>query len=348
MKKSKPETRAVKRPCVDENEAQAALAKRAPMAKVSVPRTSRMGAIVRNTQNFQNDPLERKPEIPKKVLLKKEQSVIQFGGDKALISVDLADDIDKYLRTIEEEHKIKQDFLSGKQVDWRMRQILVDWLFHVRRRFQLQPETHSLAVYLLDTALFKLNTINKKNLQLYGVACVFIAAKYEEIIVPHIDDFVFVSADAYIRKEILTAEIEILKIVNLELNRPHAIQFLRRFRCLTNAKNDVYLLSRYFCDVSLLVYELIHVKLSIIAASTLYLAFIAYNVPPPSDAFLSTTLLVDASHVNVVARAMVNPAIHFLERDDRLTALREKWKVELQLTNAHVNRMKQFLRSKAH
>ena len=82
-------------------------------------------------------------------------------------------------------------------------------LFHVRRRFQLQPETHSLAVYLLDTALFKLNTINKKNLQLYGVACVFIAAKYEEIIVPHIDDFVFVSADAYIRKEILTAEIEV-------------------------------------------------------------------------------------------------------------------------------------------
>ena len=41
-------------------------------------------------------------------------------------------------------------------------------------------------------------------------------------------------------------------------------------------------------------------------------------------------------------------AIHFLERDDRLTALREKWKVELQLTNAHVNRMKQFLKSKAH
>lgn len=77
------------------------------------------------------------------------------------------------------------------------------------------------------------------------------------------------------------------------------------------ATAQLYCIIRYLCDVSLLVYELIHVKLSIIAASTLYLAFIAYNVPPPSDAFLSTTLLVDASHVNVVARAMVNPGFGY-------------------------------------
>lgn len=67
--------------------------------------------------------------------------------------------------------------------------------------------------------------------------------------------------------------------------------------------------SRYFCDVSLLVYELVHVKLSTIAAASLYLAFIVYNMPPPSDKFLSDNLLVDAPNVKAVARAMVNPGL---------------------------------------
>lgn len=336
----------MKRPHVDENEAQAALAKRGqsmPKMSISLSRATKLGTTARNTLNLQNKPLERKPEILKKVL-----PSIQFGGNKTLVSVDLATDIDEYLRVAEEEHKIRQNFLSEKQVDWRMRQILVDWLFRVRLQFELQPETLSLAVYLLDKTLLRWNGINKRNLQLYGITCVFTAAKYEEMILPHIDDCILMAANAYSRQEIFAAELKILKITNFELNRPHTIQFLRRFRCLTRAIDIVYILSRYFCDVSLLVYELVHVKLSTIAASSLYLAFIVYNMPPPSDKFLSDNLLVDAPNVKAVARALVNPALHFLERDEKLTALKEEWKSTIGMTNVQIMRMKHFLRSKAH
>lgn len=70
MKKSKPETRGVKRPHVDENEAQAALAKRGqsmPKMSISLSRATKLGTTARNTLNLQNKPLERKPEILKKV-----------------------------------------------------------------------------------------------------------------------------------------------------------------------------------------------------------------------------------------------------------------------------------------
>lgn len=50
------------------------------------------------------------------------------------MTVDCAEDIDRYTRYLEKLNKIPADFLSLKVggVDGRMRQILVDWLIHVR------------------------------------------------------------------------------------------------------------------------------------------------------------------------------------------------------------------------
>ena len=41
-------------------------------------------------------------------------------------------------------------------------------------------------------------------------------------------------------------------------------------------------------------------------------------------------------------------ALHFLERDEKLTALKEEWKSTIGMTNVQIMRMKHFLRSKAH
>ncbi len=66
-----------------------------------------------------------------------------------------------------------------------MRSILIDWLIHVQRRFQLMNETLATAVWILDRALLGLE-VHKSNLQLIGAACMFIASKYEEISVPNV------------------------------------------------------------------------------------------------------------------------------------------------------------------
>ena len=57
---------------------------------------------------------------------------LRFGGGTTLVPVDFADDIYQYLHHLEIEYQLKPEFLQGKVVNVRMRQILVDWMFQLR------------------------------------------------------------------------------------------------------------------------------------------------------------------------------------------------------------------------
>jgi hypothetical protein len=66
-------------------------------------------------------------------------------------------------------------------------------------------------------------------LQLVGVTAMFVASKYEEMYVPAIDDFVYMTDNTYTRQEIRQMEISILKTLNFMLCKPLPLHFLRRF-----------------------------------------------------------------------------------------------------------------------
>lgn len=79
-----------------------------------------------------------------------------------------------------------------------MRKILVDWLIDVHRKFKLRQETLFIAVNLVDRYLqHAAEPVSKGKFQLFGITCLFIAAKYEEIYPPGLADFVYVCADTY-------------------------------------------------------------------------------------------------------------------------------------------------------
>jgi cyclin B len=80
-----------------------------------------------------------------------------------------------------------------------MRAVLIDWLVDVHYKFKLLPETIFLTVNLIDRFLEKVS-ISRKKLQLVGVACMFIASKYEEIYAPELKDFAYVTDSAYSTK----------------------------------------------------------------------------------------------------------------------------------------------------
>jgi hypothetical protein len=130
---------------------------------------------------------------------------LRFGGGSTMVSVEFAEDIEQYLRYLEKVRRIEPDFLHGKKVDGRMRQILVDWLMQVQLRFQLCSETLQLSIATLDRALCRMD-ISKDNLQLLGVSCMFIASKFEEIYVPNIQDFVYIAANIFTKKDVLRME----------------------------------------------------------------------------------------------------------------------------------------------
>ena len=86
-----------------------------------------------------------------------------------------------------------------------MRGILVDWIIEVHLRFKLLPETLFLTVNLIDRFLEK-TEIMRTRLQLVAVSALLIASKYEEIYVPELKDFVFISDNAYTKEEIIDME----------------------------------------------------------------------------------------------------------------------------------------------
>lgn len=86
-----------------------------------------------------------------------------------------------------------------------MRCIVVDWLVDVHRKFKMRTETFFIAVSMMDRFLEK-NLISKEIFQLVGAACLFAAAKYEEVCPPIIDDFVYICADTYTKDDIIRME----------------------------------------------------------------------------------------------------------------------------------------------
>ena len=97
------------------------------------------------------------------------------------------------------------------EITWEMRQALVDWLLQVHLRYHLLPETLWIAINIIDRFL-SVRTVSIVKLQLVGVTAMFIAAKYEEIIAPSVEEFVFMTEQGYTKDEILKGERIVLSV----------------------------------------------------------------------------------------------------------------------------------------
>ena len=66
----------------------------------------------------------------------------------------------------------------------------------------------------------------RTRLQLVAVAALLIASKYEEIYVPELSDFAYISDNAYTTKEILKMERDILITLEFGITTPSSYRFL--------------------------------------------------------------------------------------------------------------------------
>lgn len=70
--------------------------------------------------------------------------------------------------------------------------------------------------------------MSRKKLQLVGITALLLASKYEEMFSPNIEDFVYITDNAYTSIQIREMEALILKELKFELGRPLPLHFLRR------------------------------------------------------------------------------------------------------------------------
>ena len=78
-----------------------------------------------------------------------------------------------------------------------MRCILIDWIIDIHLKFKLKNETLFIAVNLIDNYLALTENVDRKQLQLIGIACMQIASKYEEIYPPNSNEFIYITDYAY-------------------------------------------------------------------------------------------------------------------------------------------------------
>ncbi|KAL2157444.1 hypothetical protein VTH06DRAFT_6136 [Thermothelomyces fergusii] len=192
--------------------------------------------------------------------------------DDPLMVAEYANDIFEYLRDLECQSIPNPQYMAHQDdLEWKTRGILIDWLIEVHLRFHLLPETLFLAVNVIDRFLSE-KVVQLDRLQLVGITAMFIAAKYEEVLSPHIANFRHIADDGFTEAEILSAERFVLATLNYDLSYPNPMNFLRRISKADNYDIQSRTIGKYLMEISLLDHRLMAYRPSHIAAAAMYLS----------------------------------------------------------------------------
>ena len=154
---------------------------------------------------------------------------------------------------------------------WEMRGILTDWLIEVHNKFRLLPETLFLAINIADRFL-SARVVSLSKLQLVGLTCLFIAAKYEEVICPSVSNFLYMADGGYTDEEIIAAEKYVLTTLNFDLSYPNPMHFLRRVSKAEGYDIQSRTVAKYLMEISLVDERFLSIEPSRLAASATWMA----------------------------------------------------------------------------
>ncbi|KAK4560455.1 G2/mitotic-specific cyclin [Recurvomyces mirabilis] len=197
--------------------------------------------------------------------------------DDPLMVAEYVHEIFDYMKQLEITTMPNADYMENQdELEWKMRGILVDWLLEVHTRFRLLPETLFLAVNIIDRFLSS-KVVQLDRLQLVGVTAMFIASKYEEVLSPHVQNFVHVADDGFSESEILSAERFVLAALDYDLSYPNPMNFLRRISKADNYDIQTRTLGKYLLEIGCLDHRFLQYPPSHVAAAAMYLARLSLN-----------------------------------------------------------------------
>ena len=162
------------------------------------------------------------------------------------------EEIYEYMHTLEDKMRPNATYMDHQaEIQWSMRAVLMDWLVQVHNRFTLLPETLFLSVNYVDRFL-SAKVVSLGKLQLVGATALFLAAKYEEINCPSVQEIVYMVDGAYTIDEVLKAERFMLSMLQFELGWPGPMSFLRRISKADDYDLETRTLSKYFLEITIM------------------------------------------------------------------------------------------------
>lgn len=170
------------------------------------------------------------------------------------------------------ESVVDSEYMSRqKDINQKMRAILVDWLVDVNLKFRLKPQSLFMTISVIDRFL-SLREVTRARLQLVGISALMLVGKYEEIYPPVLRDYVAVCDNAYKKEELLAMEEEILSTLDFQLNRTSSLVFLELFRQKISMTDQNFAFCRYFLEISMMDLAHLQFKSSVLAAGAIYLS----------------------------------------------------------------------------
>uniref|UniRef100_A0A8C6SIH6 G2/mitotic-specific cyclin-B2 n=1 Tax=Neogobius melanostomus TaxID=47308 RepID=A0A8C6SIH6_9GOBI len=238
--------------------------------------------------------LELSSSLCQDVSMHSEHNESQMSGEVQRLS-EYALDIYWQLRHNEVKLRPQPGYLEKHpEITSGMRFILVDWLVEVVQEFKLRSETLYLAINYLDRFLSSTAFGKRGKLQLVGTAALMIAAKFEEIFPPELNEFVYITDSTYTKRQLIRMEHVLLKVLAFRMTAATAKQFLRQFLLVHPVDATTENLAMYMSELSLLEMDpFLQYRPSIVAASAYCLA--SYTVsrslwPSALQAFTGYTL----------------------------------------------------------
>ncbi|KOS15996.1 b-type cyclin 2 [Malassezia pachydermatis] len=178
-----------------------------------------------------------------------------------------------YMACLERESMANPNYMDFQdEIQWHMRATLIDWLLQVHMRYHMLPETLWIAVNLVDRFL-SARIVSLAKLQLVGVTAMFIAAKYEEILAPSVEEFVFMTDGGYSREEILKGERIVLSTLEFNVSTycsPYS--WVRRISKADDYDIQTRTLCKCLMEVTLLNHLFLRIRPSMVAAIGMYVS----------------------------------------------------------------------------
>ncbi|OTB03080.1 hypothetical protein M426DRAFT_24103 [Hypoxylon sp. CI-4A] len=210
---------------------------------------------------------ETAPALPEGI-----KELEEEGVEDPLMVAEYAQDIFEYLRDLEAKSLPHPQYIIHQdELEWKTRSILVDWMIEVHTRFHLLPETLFLAINIIDRFLSQ-KVVQLDRVQLVGITAMFIAAKYEEVLSPHVSNYRMVSDDGFSDAEILSAERFILETLNYDLSYPNPMNFLRRISKADEYDIQSRTIGKFLMEISIVDFRFLAFRPSHVAAAAMYLA----------------------------------------------------------------------------
>ncbi|PNW85728.1 hypothetical protein CHLRE_03g207900v5 [Chlamydomonas reinhardtii] len=232
----------------------------------------------------------------------------------------------EYLREAELMRRAIPDYLDSQpEINSKMRSILVDWLVEVSEEYRMVPDTLYYAVNFLDRVL-TLQRVSRSQLQLVGITCMWIAAKYEEIYPPNVSEFSYITDNTYSREQLVAMEEEVLRQLKYELTVPTAKTFLRRLLQVCSPDDQLHFVSNYLTEISLMEATMLHFLPSEIAAAAVYLGNLILARAPWSPTLEHYSYYTPAQIAECVeALATLHIQVNSRAQGGELTALYDKY-----------------------